>query len=106
MRVLRVGGDGPSPDFDPDEDVAHCDEDHGENVTEDEVSYNEVQDFADGVGPDVQAEAYVGVVVEDHYEVEEEHPGRGDEDGEDPDEDDHQPRTAFGDLAFQRPPDG
>lgn len=46
------------------------------------------------------------VVVEHYDEVEEEHPGSGDADGEDPDENYHHACAALGDLAFQGPPNG
>lgn len=103
---MRVRGDGSPPDFDPDEDVAHSDEDHGEYVAEDEVANDKVEDFTDWVRPNIKAEPYVGVIVEYHNQVEEEDPWSRDADGEDPDEDDHHSRAAFGDLALQRPPNG
>lgn len=106
MGILSIGGDGSPRDFDPDEYVTHRDEKHGEDVAEDEVSDNEVEDLAERVGPDVDAETDVRALFEHYDEVEEKHPGRGDEDGKHPDEEYHESSTPLRDLALQRPPDG
>ena len=103
---MCISGDWSSPNIDPNEDVAHGDEYHGEYVAEDKVTDDKVEDFTDGVGPDIETESNVGVVVEYHYQIEEKDPGSGDTDGEDPDKDDHHSRAALGDLALQGPPNG
>lgn len=105
MSVLRLTRYITPPDLDPDEDITHGDEKHRQDVAEDEIANDEVEDLAEGVGPDVEAELDVRVVLEDRDQVEGEHPGDGDEDGEDPDEHDHEPCAPLRDLALQRPPD-
>lgn len=97
---MSIGGNRAPGDLDPDEDVAHGNEDHGKDVAEDEVSDDKVEDFAKGVGPDVYAEANVGTFFEHDDQVEEEDPGSSDDDSEDPNEDDHHPSPSLGDLAF------
>lgn len=104
LSILGIGWNGPSPNLDPDEDVAHGDEYHGEDVAEYEVSDNKVEDFAQGVRPDVEAETDVRAVFEHCHQVKREHPWGGHHDSEDPDKDDHHSRATFGDLTFEGPP--
>lgn len=104
LGVLCVRGDRSSPNFDPDQNVAHGYKDHGEYVAEDKVANHKIEDFTDGVWPDIKAEPHVWVIVEYYDQVEEEHPGSGDADSEDPDEDNHHSGAPLGNLAFQRPP--
>lgn len=90
--------------LDPDEDVAHGDEYHRENVTEHHVGDEEVKGAVHGVGPDLDADLDVGGVGEDDYQVEEDGPRDGGGQGNEPDEQNHDAGSALGDLALERPP--
>ena len=51
LRVLGVGGDGPAPDFDPDEHVAQRDEYERQHVAAQQVGHQEVHLPAHAVRP-------------------------------------------------------
>lgn len=105
LSVLGVRRDGSPPHLDPDENVAHGDEDHGEDVAEEEVGDEEVKRTVEVIGPDLQAEFGLRGIFEDDHQIEVESPGDGGGEGDDPDDEYHKPGAALGDLALERPPD-
>lgn len=88
----------------PNENVTHGDKDHGQDVAENHIRYEEVHGSVSGIGPHLDAELDVGRVAKDDHEIEEDCPWYSCGQGDEPYEHDHHPRSSFRYLAFQRPP--
>lgn len=60
----------------------------------------------DRIVPDFDAKLYVGNVAVDVHQVKNEQPWDGDGKGDAPNKHDQDASPSFGDLAFERPPNG
>lgn len=106
MVVLDVARYVAPRDLDPDEDVAHGDEDHGQEVAEEEVADEEKEGAVLGPGPRLDAEVELGVVAVGRDQVEEEQPRRRRRQRYEPDDDDHHASPSLRYLALEGPPNG
>lgn len=90
--------------LDPDEDVAHGDEDHWQYVAKEEVPNEEVEVSREVLWPLLETEAEVRALV--HLDqVEEDGPGDRGGEGYEPYDKNHGTSTAGCDLALEWPPD-
>jgi len=114
LGVLRLTGNGPRGDLDPDEHVAERYQGHGQQVAGHQVGQQEVKVPVRARGPDLLAEELrlrvgreegVGEDLLGGHQVEEEQPRDGGHQGDHPYADYHDAGTSLRHL-LQGPPDG